>query len=257
MLRAMAAEKCPVCKKQRALHALGAWRRCAPCWRNTHEMMRTPITIGGVLKGVVQILGPAGAPAALIAFVICLPWVVLHYVGFPEQARGLYDSIFLALADGAAYALALQAIVVGETDARAALRQGLRAWWRVFITYFFGSVRVFLFVLLLIVPGIVKALSIVLGAPIAVLEGSSGSDALDESERRMKGHRLVALVVFLIAMIPPASTITLDLVLPPQSSPIPDLVLSALSPVMSIPALLVTAVLYAKTFIQSLPEESP
>jgi hypothetical protein len=68
-----------------------------------------------------------------------------------------------------------------------ALREGLNGWWRVFAARFYAGIRIIMWGLLLIVPGVVKSVQLALVTPAAYLE--PGRDSHQRSTSLTDGQR--------------------------------------------------------------------
>jgi len=126
---------------------------------------------------------------------------------------------------------------------------------------FVANLVTLLFTLLLIVPGVMKAMSLLLVMPIALHENNG--DAMSSSTQRMQGHRMNAFIACCVAAAPlllaVSSLVCVSVVLavaqnvdgtapaaPSGFESVLGLALGIVIPVTSLPLTLVPAVLYAK-----------
>lgn len=236
-------------------------RLCADCMGRLSEIERTPPTVGNLLCDTARILGRVGPTAALIVICFDLPMVLLEVFvpDLPSIASTLWGATVSVVGSGAVLWLAHRAIRGEGADPRVALsRAGERASGLIGAN-FLSAIVTLLYSLLLFVPGIVRALSLALVLPIALHEGADANTALRASTDRMKGHRAVALVAYLLWGSLGVAGIALYLGLsflfePPAILVIPEALTrallvgaGALLPVFMLPVSCTTAVLYAKT----------
>lgn len=133
-----------------------------------------------------------------------LPLVALELASdqpLPFSVIGLY-SLVTMVADGAVLVLADQALRERELATGEALGTSLSAFGRSFLTGLVANLTTLMLTLLLIVPGIWRALTYAIAIPIAIHEGRSGVEACTVSAARMKGHLGVALVALGLAWMP-------------------------------------------------------
>ena len=236
-------------------------RLCADCMSRLSEIERTPPTAGNLLSDTARVLGRVGLPAALIVMCFDLPVVLLEVFvpDLPALVSTLWGATVSIIGSGAVLGLAHRAIRGEAADVGAALsRAGERASGLIGAN-FLSSIVVLLYSLLLIVPGIVRGLSLALVLPIALHEGTDGNTALRASTDRMMGHRAVAFVAYLLWGSLGVAGLGLYLGLsfllePPAMVVLPEALTRALLvgagvllPVFMLPVSCTTAVLYAKT----------
>lgn len=109
----------------------------------------------------------------------------------------LFDATIGLIADGA-----FLAVMVGEAegaprDVATSLKEGLSAWPRLFGARFRSGLVILVFTLMLVVPGIMKALSLAVVTEAAYRE--PGSDALENSTSLTEGRRWEILGLFMIS----------------------------------------------------------
>jgi len=195
---------CPRCGSFAALHRWGSRSLCAECIeRVRHPVESTPLTAGHLIVGVLQLLGPI-APKALVAVLLVeLPLVALTLVGDPTGLIANLYGLAALVGTGAVIHLALCAAEGEQGTVRQALRSALRRWIGMLGAAIVSGLIVFFFTLLLVVPGILRALSYALVMPLIVSGEASGVDALEMSRRRMAGHRAQALLAYCVVWIAP------------------------------------------------------
>lgn len=234
---------------------------CEDCIGRLSEIERTPPTVGNVLSGSLWVLGQIALPAAVIVVLADLP-VALIDTFIPELpfVSTAWNATVTVLAQGAVFHLAHRAIRGDELDPMTALRRSVDSAGNLIITNFLAGLQIFFFTLLLIVPGVVRSLSLLLVIPVVLHEGEKTSDALRASTERMNGHRLTALVVNLVwsvvwggalaAYIAFAVALEFPEVGLNLSTGAINAILLAgalVIPVLMLPVTCVTAVFYAKT----------
>lgn len=233
---------------------------CAECVRKSvHEIARTPLDFGHVVKGVGQILLRVGLPAALIGTGLELPHAITaQLVDVPTALDLAWSTLTSLVADLVAIHLAWQ-VVRGRRsiDVRAAFAAAGEAFPRVFVTRLVAGFQIILMSLLLIVPGVWRALTLFVATPVSMMENKGSADALSRSARLMQGHRWLALasgalsIAPLVGVFAFTSAIAIAMLLvDPTSPPASERWLAfagdVLSPIAILPATFVPVVFYAK-----------
>lgn len=233
-------------------------RICEDCIGRLSEIERTPPTIANVLSGAGTVLLRVGFPAAVLVSILDLP-LTLAETFLPEMpmfVSSLWSATVSILGQGAVLWMAHRAIRGERVDGIEALRRAADVWTRLVVTNFLAGIQIFLFTLLLIVPGVVRALSLAIALPIALHE--EPDSALRESTRRMKGHRAVAFVAYLIWGLAWLLAVGASMVVYVGADlayfEMADaelvgvsLLIGILFPVLTVPLTCTSAVLYAKT----------
>ncbi len=234
---------------------------CDECIGRLSEIEREPPTVTNLLSGSAWVLSRVGVLGALIVALADLP-IVLVEVFLPDSpsfistAWGVTVSV---VAQGAVFSVSMRAIRGEELSLRDAVQHSLSAAGRIISANLFAAVQIFLYLLLLIVPGFVRALSLVLVIPIALHEPRAAGDIVRNSAERMKGHRATALGAYLawgvVWGVGFAAYLGFILALDmPVLLDVPVWVIDGallgsglLLPVLMLPVMCTTAVLYAKT----------
>lgn len=261
-------ETCPRCGSYAELRWHGRRRRlCAECIeRVRHPLETAPATAGGVLSGVGQLLAATGPRLALAASLVQIPLALLILLtDLPATALSLYSFITL-VGTGAVIELALRVVDGEPTTLIAAYRLALRKWLGMIAAEIFAGLIILVFILLLVVPGLVRALSYAIVLPLIIDGEAHGVDALEMSRKRMKGHRLQALLAYLVTFTPSILSYALYLALAtalsgadvgalvvgeplvdyPSSLRLLDALDMVLYPVFELPVVLTAVVLHAK-----------
>ena len=207
---ALPSTPCPRCGDYALLHP--SWSRtwCDACLarRDDIEIERPSVTslLGGALRLSLQI----GWLAPLLMFALTLPplfarpWLL---PGTLAAAGGelVYHGVIQILAIATVVRLGwLRVIDPASASFRNAFAHALRRYPRVVLANVIALVRMLLYMLLLIVPGIIRALDYALVVPIAVNEDVRAGNALASSITRMRGQRLIYAVSTLLLRIAPA-----------------------------------------------------
>lgn len=247
---------CSRCGTFAPLSSVAGAMLCAECAARMHEIARTPSSLGYLLKGIVQLLGRIGAVAAVIAFVFDLPISIAHFF-FPvpfavESAWG-----FVTLIGNAAILVLAQQVIAGRpTSVGEAFKLAISRYGSLLGASIVSGIMTFLFLLLLIVPGVVRALGYALILPLVLHENADTSVALHQSLVRMKGHRAEAFFAYMVLFIPGFFTVAavafagglvvaIDPTLEPQAL-FAQNAAGALFPILWLPVVLLPAVLYPK-----------
>lgn len=242
---------------------------CAECIERTaHPIVRTGSGVGDILSGVFQLLRTVGLPAALIVTLAGLPMSIVQHLlpDLPFVVSSFWDFFVGTLAEMVVLHLAWQAIA--KREQRISLGAAFSAVGRVFGsllgTRFICNLVTLLFMLLLVVPGVMKALSLTMAMPITLHEGSDASAAMASSTARMQGHRADAFFAYCLAGAPFFVLFVAIICLasaqgfaqgldPPEANWAPSefydfamLALGIATPAALVPVTLVPAVLYAK-----------
>lgn len=234
---------------------------CEDCIGRLSEIERTPPTVGNVLSGSLWVLSRIAVPAAVVVVLADLP-VALLDTFMPEVplVSSIWNATITVLAQGAVFHLAHRAIRGDDLDVMTALRRSVDSAGNLIITNFLAGLQILFFTLLLIIPGIVRSLSLLLVIPIVLHEGHKTNDALKASTERMKGHRVTALVVNLVwslawgGVLAAYIAFAVALEFPELGLNLSEGAVSAILlagglviPILMLPVTCTTAVFYAKT----------
>jgi len=257
---------CERCGNYAPLSAKYGPELCAECIERTaHPIVRSGTSVGDLLSGVFQLLRAVGLPAAILVTLAGLPIALLEYAvpELPFFVSSLWGFFVTTSFDMVVLHLAWQAIV--RREQRVAIGEAFSAVGRSLGTLlgvrFVANLVTLLFTLLLIVPGVMKAMSLLLVMPIALHENNG--DAMSSSTQRMQGHRMNAFIACCVAAAPlllaVSSLVCVSVVLavaqnvdgtapaaPSGFESVLGLALGIVIPVTSLPLTLVPAVLYAK-----------
>ena len=210
-----------------------------------------------MLRGTGWLLAKVGPAAALVVVALDLPYALLSLGGeVPFSVANLYDA-FVSIVGTGAVTLMAQRLLSG--DERFGMWQALRTaagrWGSLVGANFFSGLAILGYLLLLVVPGVLKWLSLALVVP-AVMAGASSSGALERSEALMKGHRAQAFAIYLVTAVPLVAVLFLVLAAAVLSevAEVPEadaaaavaLALGVLGPLCVLPSTLATVVLHAK-----------
>lgn len=166
-----------------------------------------PFDFASAFQGAVKLFAGCVGKIAVVCAVLSVPaGLIEHFV--PEWAPTLVSRVW-DVTGGLVGTIACVALMAAFAEGRAmtvgeSFREGFRAWGRVFAARFAAGIRVLLWSLLLVVPGIWKAVRFSFVTAAAYLE--PGNDAPGTSEAMVENRWWVLfamyLVGFLAAMIP-------------------------------------------------------
>ncbi len=258
---ASARTPCQRCGTYAVLVDYDGHRICEDCIARLSELERTPPTVGNLLAGSLWVLTRIGPVAALVLAVAELPIVLLELAvpDLPTLVSTGWGATVSVLAQGLVLHLAQRAIRGEPMDFGRAFRRVSEAGGNLIFSNLLAGLHVFVFTLLLIVPGIVRGLSLALVLPIALHEDARSSDVLRASTDRMKGHRLTALAAYFVWgsgwLLVLAGYLAFNFFLElPEGAAIPEAMYWAVAvgggvllQVLMLPVVCTTAVLYAKT----------
>lgn len=162
---------------------------CAPCAeRQLVEPLRGPLDLGRLARSLLHLLGAIGIPAALLTIGFELPGL-FFFAAVPQAPLQLQVAygLFTLIAELAVMVLAHEALHGRSVSVLDALGRGLSRYGAVFVTRWLVGLQTLGWLLLLIVPGLYKAITYSLAAPAALFEETSGSDAVRRSMARTSG----------------------------------------------------------------------
>jgi hypothetical protein len=189
--------------------ACRAWEqppRCAPCSVRLADplgILAQPFSITNALRHGWRLFVGACPGILGVAVIFSIPSGLLTYAlesaGLSSNGR-IYDATLGLMGVGASLAL-----MVGVAEGRRysvlqALGEGFRAWPRLFGARFRSGLWILLFGLLLVIPGIIKAVSLALATEAAFREPTR--DALENSSALTQGRRWEVFGMVLLCYIP-------------------------------------------------------
>lgn len=151
--------------------------------------VRGPISFVTVVNGVAHLTLKLGLRAALLALLFRLPGSVLFAFapGADALLRFAYEIIPL-MADTAIMVMAHEYLLGRKVSLYDAFSRAGSRYFVVFRARYLSTLFIFLWSLLLIVPGIFKTLAYSLAEPIALFENENASASIDASGERTDPH---------------------------------------------------------------------
>jgi hypothetical protein len=152
-------------------------------------------------------------PFTLLSILVLSPWIVFRFLfepgrepGFPFLIADLILRTVLGyVLTGAVTFGVIQQLRGQPAGVATAITQGMQTFGRVLWTGILCGLRIMLFMLLLFVPGIIESIKLYVAIPAAVMEGKTGTAAVDRSLQLTDGSRWQIfgawLVVFLLPII--------------------------------------------------------
>jgi hypothetical protein len=187
------AQICPRCGSFAVLRTQLGRSFCAECWARVIE---PGVSVGQVLGDVRRLSARLLLKSWLALILVHLPLILggaLYRVNtgkaVPFQASSLYYFVTL-FAVGAIIDVSHQVLMADRSiDWSAAWRLSTRRWGAMLGAAWLSGILTFAFALLLVIPGIVRALSYFITTPIALHEGGTASATIEQSRLRTYGHR--------------------------------------------------------------------
>jgi hypothetical protein len=200
---------CPRCGDYAALQQ--SWSRawCHACLARRDPIELEPPSVTSLLSGALRLSWQIGWGAPLLMFALAVPplWAkswLLPGTLVATAGELVYHSFVALFGIAAVVRLGfLRVVDPARASFGAACAHVLRRYPRVVLANSIALVRMLLYGLLLVVPGIVRALDYALVVPIAVNEELSVTHALDRSIARMRGRRIMYLASTTLARIAP------------------------------------------------------
>lgn len=196
---------CPRCGTFALLRPRLGQPLCGDCIeRLTHDIERRPFPVGSTLVGAWQLVRLVGDRALPIALAIHLPRIVSSMlVELPLRARGLFWILEL-VATAAIVRMALEALRgSGREPITRSIGAAVVVWGGRLVGASFVSALVSgFYLLLLVVPGVLKALSFALVPVCVVEERKTSANALERSTELMRGHRSIMFAVWVALAVP-------------------------------------------------------
>lgn len=256
---------CERCGTFAELHPVAGRRLCARCLEHVDAIERTPMGVGTVLAGVLQLLKRIGLASALLLVAIDLPIAAVELLLRPPTMVANIYGLLVSIVGQAAILVMAHGVITGETSASlpSALRLAIGRWPALVGTQILVNLVTIVGVLLCVVPGIIAALGFTVTLNLVLLEHDSGTSALRTSWNHMKGHKATIFGAYLVAALPllvllgvfVASAGAMAFTDPeafaraPEQVPayrIAEAVFTVLLPAFMTPLVLVPAVAYAK-----------
>ncbi len=199
---------CPRCGNFAKTAKLGARRLCVECLDRCDPIEREPILVTTLLSGGVALMARSSGGWIPIVVPMVVAQVALG-VALPDGSAinfivGSVVGVVAALLAASMRGDLSDAVVSGTPlpGVGDLLSRALSRGWTLFVGYLLMSFTVGLYSLLLVVPGILRALDLQLTLPIQVLEGASPSESLRLSTERMQGFRATSFFTSLVAVVP-------------------------------------------------------
>lgn len=172
-------------------------RLCAECLRRRDRIETANATTWNLVVDVLRLGQRIALPGSLLMLVFGVPSLYLEEVH--TWLGTIYDSFILVIATGTIQRLSFVRVVHGpRASFGGALGVMLARYWSVWGASLFANFSVLAYTLLLVVPGILRALSYAMCGPVALNEGIHARDSLDVSTERMAGHRTPTFLCFLV-----------------------------------------------------------
>ena len=213
--------RCPRCEKQAALYWHGRRELCEACIGAIRTPIEEePITFSSLMRGTLGLVRRVGLHALGITLVFQLPLTFITVTSEGGAAFGVLWAFVALLAVAMIIDVALQHVTDERVSIGSALRRSLGVYIGLLFAAIVSQILIAVFALLLVVPGIMRALSYAIVFPLIVDGDATSTDALGVSKERMKGHRWPALFAFLAVYALPAIWLGLNF----------DVALTALAP---------------------------
>ncbi len=195
---------CDRCGAFEALSPSRDQQLCAPCIeRLMHPIEQAPLELASLLEGVWQVFRNIWWMALLLVAAFEIPLLLLSYLTPASQFIDRFSWFITILADGAIIFLALQVIEGRTLSVKDALNQTVQRWGAVIWASILSNLVTLFMTLLLIVPGVLRALSYAVVLPIVLHDRGRGTDALSRSAALMEGSRAHVFLAWLILFFPP------------------------------------------------------
>lgn len=182
---------------------------CTDCRGKYHDplgVLSQPFSVEGSLRHGWTLFARTLPRLLPIALVIGgISGVLTHFLeasagaDLANKVDRIFEGTIGLIADGAFLALMVGEAEAFPRDVGAAFKEGLNAWPRLFGARFRSGLWILLFTLLLVVPGILKALSLAVVTEAAFRE--PGTDALESSTQLTRGRRLPIFGLFVVCAL--------------------------------------------------------
>lgn len=172
-----------------------------------HPVPTTQISAGGLLSTTLAVTLRTAPSLLALVLITQGPWALLELSGAfdgvadsDEVMRwwGLYSLVAGVLHSGAVVWLIHGALSGKTPSVGASLRRAVGRYLSLLGASLQSSIFTLLYLLLLIVPGVLKALSYAVVLPVVMLEDKGASASLARSTQLMDGHRTAAFLAMLV-----------------------------------------------------------
>ena len=249
--------KCPRCEKHADLFWHGRRELCQACIDAVRTPLETePITFGSLVRGTLDLVKRVGVHALAITLLFQLPLTAITVTSEAGTAIAVAWAFVALIAMGMIIDVALQHVTDGRVSMGGAIRRALGVYIGLLFAALVSQILVLAFALLLVVPGIMRALSYAIVFPLILDGDATSTDALGVSKERMKGHRWPALFAFLAVYALPAIWfgVNLDVALAglapdaplPEDLAVQSAIYTLVDAILAIPVTLLGVVLHLK-----------
>ena len=220
---------------------------CEACHaRRGIPLLHGPFTFGAAFVGSFRLFWPVIGNILAVAAILAVPIGLINHAMVVLKIESLLKvSLDLIIPGtigllGVIASLALMNAQAQEQPRTLgwALGEGFRAFARVFGAQFLAGLKIFLYLFLLVVPGIVKGVKLSMVAPVAYLEDPV--DAHERSESLVEGRgweifalMLVATIIAAIVVMIPTAALGVARVKAPAIAPAVHVVVAFCSQVVS------------------------
>ncbi|MDF1564582.1 MAG: hypothetical protein P1V51_16170 [Deltaproteobacteria bacterium] len=195
---------CDRCGTFEDLRPMRGQMLCAPCSEKVlHVIEREELSVGSLLSGVWMMLKELWLPCLALVAIFELPLLLLTALVPEAETVDRFSWFITIIADGAMIILALRLIEGREATVGIALSETMKRWGAMIWASILSNLITLLFTLLLIVPGVLRALSYAVILPVVLTDRGKGADALSDSAAMMEGHRAPVFVTWLTLFAAP------------------------------------------------------
>lgn len=204
----------------------------APPASETPEVSRNPLSIWAILFKAWRIFTLRLMTILVIVLAVCVPYELLssyidYFVFGPDdwsksfKLSLLLDSLFGLVATAGVIHLALHQDSAAPATMGQALVAGLKAWPRMWWTWFVSNMMLLLSLLLLVVPFFYVLPRLLLSDSVALNERLAGSVAVNRSFELVQGRYWLAAGLLLIILLLTGAPMVVFWALP-ESASLPD-----------------------------------
>ena len=244
-------EICPRCGSYAELSPFWGTPLCAACIERKAVTFREPVSLRSLLSGIAALPLRVWVLCAGVHLVFDIPSLLRTLAG-TDPMRGLSLDILLSSIAGALVTYVAVKAALGERvtvlAACGAFGRHAGPWFRATLL---AGLLILALTLLLVVPGIVRSLSLALTTPIVLFEPpSSATEVLDRSTKRMRGARWTALLAYALFGGLAVVVAVVASVVAEEGTTLASRIVAAagdaLGVVLGSPTALITAVLYLR-----------